>query len=159
MKTLLLIRHAKSDWPENTEDFDRPLTELGKINAPKMAKLLLDHQIMVDTLISSPAKRANDTCALFAEVFNSDYATEPTLYNPREVHFENIIYALNKEVNTVAIFSHNNGISNFANTLTNGIINLPTCGIAVFNVDCDDWSDFEIAKKKLEYFFTPKKDL
>ncbi len=49
MKTLLLVRHSKSDWPEDIDDFDRPLTELGKINAPKMARFLQEKSIDIDT--------------------------------------------------------------------------------------------------------------
>lgn len=156
MKTLLLIRHAKSDWPENVEDFDRPLTDLGITNAPKMANLLLSKNISIDHFITSPAKRALHTCQLFSEVYNEDYIIENKLYNPREINFENTIYGLPKEVRSVAMFSHNNGISNFANTLTNEIVNLPTCGIVAYEIDCENWSDFERAKKKFLYFYSPK---
>ena len=87
MKTLLLVRHSKSDWPEDMDDFDRPLTELGKTNAPKMARLLKDKSVEIDTFISSPAKRALHTCELFSEVFGKPYSTEKTLYTPREAFF------------------------------------------------------------------------
>lgn len=156
MKTLILIRHAKSDWPENVDDFDRPLTELGKHNAPKMAHVLKNKIDNIDAFITSPAKRALETCRLFADIYNKDYTIENTLYNPREVHFENIIYGLDMSINTIAMFSHNNGISNFANTLTNEIINLPTCGIAAYNIDCEDWTNFEKNKKSFLYFLSPK---
>lgn len=59
MKTLILVRHVKSDWPENVDDFDRPLTELGKINAPKMAEFLKSTGVTIDSFISSPAKEQN----------------------------------------------------------------------------------------------------
>lgn len=159
MKTLLLIRHAKSDWPENVDDFDRPLTEQGEYNAPKMAHFLKSKNINIDTFISSPAQRALQTCQLFSEVYNKPYSLEKSLYNPREVHFESLIYGLHHDINSLALFSHNNGISNFANTLTDEIINLPTCGIAGYQIDCEDWSDFEQAKKTFLYFYSPKQDL
>ncbi|MFC4162737.1 SixA phosphatase family protein [Epilithonimonas zeae] len=156
MKTLLLVRHSKSDWPEDMDDFDRPLTELGKTNAPKMARLLKDKSVEIDTFISSPAKRALHTCELFSEVFGKPYSTEKTLYNPREASFENLIYSLDDSINSVALFSHNNGISNFANSLTDEIVNLPTSGVVAYQIDCDKWSDFEMAKKKFLYFYSPK---
>ncbi|MFN3021315.1 SixA phosphatase family protein [Chryseobacterium sp. TY3] len=156
MKTILLIRHAKSDWPEGVEDFDRPLTKTGQENAPRMATFLKNKSVNIDTFISSPAKRALDTCALFSEVFDKKFSTDHQLYNAREQHFENVIYGLPKDSNCVAIFSHNNGISNFANYLTDEIINLPTCGVAAYQVDCEDWSDFEMANKKFLYFYSPK---
>ena len=156
MKTLLLVRHAKSDWPVDVEDFDRPLNEVGLINAPKMAHLLKEKSIDIDTFISSPAKRALHTCELFSEVFNKSYSTDATLYNPRETNFENLIYGLSNEVNSVALFSHNNGISNFANSLTDEIVNLPTSGVVGYRIDCDNWSDFATAKKEFLYFYSPK---
>lgn len=156
MKTLLLVRHAKSDWPVDVEDFDRPLNEIGIVNAPKMARLLKEKSVEIDTFISSPAKRALHTCELFSGVFGKSYSTEKTLYNPRETNFENVIYGLDDSVNSVALFSHNNGISNFANSLTDEIVNLPTSGVVGYQIDCDHWSDFATANKKFLYFYSPK---
>lgn len=156
MKTVLLIRHAKSDWPEGVDDFDRPLTDYGRENAHEMATFLKKENIQIDQFISSPANRAETTCSIFAKIFEKNYSTERQLYNPREIHFENIIYGLDNSVDTIALFSHNNGISNFANYLTDEIINLPTCGVAAYQIDCKDWADFEISKKKLAFFQSPK---
>lgn len=156
MKTLLLVRHAKSDWPVDVEDFDRPLNEVGIINAPKMARLLKEKSVEIDTFISSPAKRALHTCELFSEIFEKSYSTDKTLYNPRESNFENLIYGLDDSVNSVALFSHNNGISNFANSLTEEIVNLPTSGVVAYEIDCENWSDFEMAKKRFLFFYSPK---
>ena len=59
-KILLIIRHAKSSWEVGTlSDFDRPLNDRGKKDAPMMAKRLLDKKIKIDAFVSSPAKRAN----------------------------------------------------------------------------------------------------
>ena len=75
MKTLILVRHAKSDWGNpSLSDFDRPLNERGKRDAPVMAKRLLDKKIKIDQIIASPAKRAARTAKYFAEVF--DYKKE-----------------------------------------------------------------------------------
>ena len=156
MKTLLLVRHAKSDWPVDVEDFDRPLNDLGRINAPKMARLLKDNSVEIDAFITSPAERAKQTCELFSEVFQKPYDTDATLYNPRESNFESLIFGLDNSINSVALFSHNNGISNFANSLTDEIVNLPTSGVVAYQVDCDHWRDFATAKKKFFYSYSPK---
>jgi len=156
MKTLLLVRHSKSDWPVDVEDFDRPLNETGMINAPKMAHLLKEKSVDINTFITSPARRAMHTCQLFSEVFKKDFSTDPTLYNPKERNFENLIYGLDDSISSVALFSHNNGISNFANSLTDEIVNLPTSGVVGYQIDCDKWSDFATAKKKFLYFYSPK---
>ena len=70
MKTLLLIRHAKSDWADaSLNDFDRPLNERGKRDAPAMVQRLLDKKISIDAFISSPAKRARKTAGIFAKEY------------------------------------------------------------------------------------------
>ncbi|MCC6685100.1 MAG: histidine phosphatase family protein, partial [Bacteroidia bacterium] len=75
MKQLVLVRHAKSDWanPE-LKDFDRPLNERGKQNAPEMGKRLASKKWPVDLIVSSPAKRALKTARLLAKEIH--YATD-----------------------------------------------------------------------------------
>lgn len=157
MKTLILVRHAKSDWPEDTDDFDRPLTERGIENAHKMAAYLMQNGIHIDQFISSPALRALHTCEIFNETYHIEILTNRKLYNANENNFESVIYDLNDDLNSVAMFSHNNGISNFANMMSGDIFAFPTCGVAGFQVDCESWADFEGAKKKLLFFYEPKK--
>ena len=157
MKTLILVRHAKSDWPENTEDFDRPLAEKGLDDAVKMSKFLKDSEIKIQKFISSPAVRALNTCKIFNQTYEIDIQEEQKLYNPTESNFEKVIYGLEDNVESVAMFSHNNGISNFANSMSEDIFMFPTCGVAGFQIDTDSWSDFENAKKKLIFFYEPKK--
>lgn len=156
MKTLLLIRHAKSDWPEDMDDFDRPLTELGNINAPKMAEFLRQHEVPIDAFVSSPALRAKETCQLFSEVYDKNYTTNDKLYRPSEANFLSVIFDTDDRINHLALFSHNNGISNFANSLSDEIVNLPTSGVAAYEIDCEHWSDFENAPKKFLFFYSPK---
>ena len=157
MKTLILVRHAKSDWPENTDDFDRPLADRGLEDAVKMSKFLKDNNIQIEKFVSSPAVRALNTCKIFNQTYEIEVNTNEKLYNPSERNFESVIYDLENEVNSVAMFSHNNGISNFANSMSENIFMFPTCGVAGFQVDCDSWSDFENAEKKMIFFYEPKK--
>ena len=71
MKTLILVRHAKSSWEEvGMDDAERPLNERGKKDAPQMAIRLKDKNIKVDVFISSPAKRAHKTAKYFAEEYD-----------------------------------------------------------------------------------------
>jgi len=157
MKKLILVRHAKSDWPEETEDFDRPLADKGLQDALKMSKFLKNSNISIDYLVSSPAVRALDTCKIFNQTYRLDYTTNEKLYNPSENNFQSVIYDLNDDVNSVAIFSHNNGISNFANSISEDIFHFPTCGVAGFEINCDSWSQFDVAEKKLLFFYEPNK--
>ncbi|HCN12748.1 MAG TPA: histidine phosphatase family protein [Kaistella sp.] len=157
MKTLILVRHAKSDWPENTDDFDRPLAERGLEDAVKMSKFLKDNNIEIQKFVSSPAVRALNTCKIFNQTYDIEIDTNQKLYNPSERNFESVIYDLENDVNSVAMFSHNNGISNFANSMSDDVFMFPTCGVAGFQIETDSWSDFENAKKKLVFFYEPKK--
>ena len=157
MKTLILVRHAKSDWPEDTEDFDRPLEDSGFADAQRMAEHLKSTGVKIDRMVTSPALRALSTCKVFNQSYQTDIETDKNLYNANENNFESVIYSLSDDVESVAVFSHNNGISNFANSLYDGIFAFPTCGVAAFEVGCDSWSEFESADKKFLFFYEPKK--
>lgn len=158
MKTLFLIRHAKSDWSINVPDFDRPLNERGKKNAPKMANFLKNLGVRIDSFVTSPAKRALTTCKYFAEVFENENITKiEKLYDASSSDFLEVIENLSNEIENVAIFSHNNGITYFANSLTNeNIVHLPTCAVVGFKIETENWQDFKNSKKEFLFFYTPK---
>lgn len=158
MKTLFLVRHAKSDWPANTADFDRPLSERGHRDAPKMAEFLKSKNIEIDTFVSSPAKRAMTTCRYFAEVFENKNITEAAqLYNASPTEFLETLENLDSQVENVALFSHNNGITYFANSLTNeNIMHMPTCSVVGFKINASSWHDFKNAEKEFLFFHSPK---
>ena len=118
MKKLILVRHAKSDWPEETEDFDRPLADKGLEDAMHMSRFLKSNNISIDYFVSSPAVRALNTCKIFNQTYQLDCSTDEKLYNPSERSFESVIYDLDDNLNSVALFSHNNGISNFATSIS-----------------------------------------
>ncbi|UZT97003.1 histidine phosphatase family protein [Chryseobacterium fluminis] len=157
MKKLILVRHAKSDWPEETEDFDRPLADKGLEDAINMSRFLKTNNISIDYLVSSPAVRALNTCEIFNQTYNTSITTNEKLYNPLERNFESVIYDLDDRHDSVAFFSHNNGISNFANSMSENIFHFPTCGVAGFEIDCNSWSEFDGARKKLLFFYEPGK--
>ena len=161
MKSLLLIRHAKSSWDNPQQnDFDRTLNARGLKDAPAMAKKLVDRQIQIDAFISSPAVRARQTCELFMQAFGKDKAgiqLLSQLYLPEPFVFTAAIEALPDNMNTVAIFSHNNGITEFANQLTETKIdNMPTCCIFAVKIETTDWSRFTNAKKTVWFVDYPK---
>lgn len=161
MKQLILVRHAKSDWNSAAaSDFDRPLNERGKRDAPVMAKRLKERKIPVDMFVASPAKRAAKTAKVFAEVFGRDkdeiiFRKELYMAHP-QVFFE-VVAQTDDKHSTIALFSHNNGLTEFANLLTDARIdNIPTCGIFAVKADCNSWKDFTDAKKEFLFFDYPK---
>jgi phosphohistidine phosphatase len=161
MKKLILIRHAKSSWSDPaTADIDRELNSRGERDAPEMAKRLKKKKIDPDLLVSSPAVRAHDTARHFAKVFDipkSDIKIEPTLYLAEPPAFFAVLSRLDDEFDTVALFSHNGGITDFANRLTNTRVDdMPTCAMFAVAAEIDKWSDFQESTKSFLFFDYPK---
>ncbi|HLO38728.1 MAG TPA: histidine phosphatase family protein [Lacibacter sp.] len=161
MKSLLLIRHAKSSWDNPMQnDFDRPLNARGLKDAPKMAQRLLDRKIKIDAFFSSPAVRAKQTCSLFMETFKVEETAlhlQSQLYLATPDVFMQSISNIADSVSSAAIFSHNNGITEFANTLTTTTIDdMPTCSVFAMKADIDTWKDFAKGKKEFWFFDYPK---
>lgn len=163
MKKLLLIRHAKSSWNDvSQKDFDRPLNDRGHRDAPRMAKRLLKENISIDRFVSSPALRALTTAGYFAELYDTKkkkVVQEPSLYLAGPEVFFNIISRLDDGDKTVAIFSHNPGITEFVNRLgVARVDDMPTCAIFGVEADIKSWKDFEQAGKKFWLFDYPKNE-
>jgi phosphohistidine phosphatase len=161
MKSVIIIRHAKSSWDEpDVIDFDRSLNERGKEDAPKMAKRLLERNVNVDAFISSSAKRARKTAAIFIKEFGREKENiilAPQLYlaGP-EVFYETIARAP-AAADTIALFAHNPGITDFANELTDvRIDDMPTCAMFAVKAKITNWSQFKDATKQYWFFDFPK---
>jgi len=165
MKTILLIRHAKSSWDDlSLSDMERPLNNRGKKDAPEMAdRLLMDKKVEIDAFVSSPARRARKTAEIFSKAFGQgkkDVFIKEELYEAAEDQFAKVIASLDDKDNVVAIFSHNPGITDYANTLTaTRIDNIPTSGIFAVKAETDDWKGFASAPKQLWFFDYPKNAL
>jgi phosphohistidine phosphatase len=164
MKTLVLVRHAKSSWDSpGLSDFDRPLNERGKKDAPEMAKRLKEKGIRPDLLVSSPAKRAKKTAKLFADEFNIDHDNiklVDDLYLATQPAFHEAIASLDDEVETAILFSHNPGITEYVSLLTNVRVDgMPTCAAFAVLAETSDWKNFQHAEKKFLFFDYPKNPL
>jgi phosphohistidine phosphatase len=162
-KTIFLIRHAKSSWNDPLlKDFDRPLNERGKEDAPTMARKLKNKKIEIDAFVSSPAKRARQTSKYFAKEFDlkkHKIHLEAKLYEAGEEDFYSVFESLKNKWDNVAIFSHNPGITSFANSLTQTRIDdMPTCGIFAIKIKEDKWKNFRSAEKEFWFFDSPKNE-
>lgn len=161
MKKLLIIRHAKSDQNFFGNDFERPLNNRGKQDAPVMAKRMTLKGFKPDALVASPALRAKQTAEFFAETLGKpvdEIVFISALYHaPADVFYE-VIAGLPDELNSVAIFSHNPGITYFVNSLQTKvqIDNMPTCAIFSTQADVAEWQQFATAQKEFLFFDYPK---
>lgn len=161
MKTLLIIRHAKSSWDNlNTPDIERPLNDRGKKDAPAMARRVKKSGIRPDRFVSSPAKRARHTAELFAHEFGvkgKDIVIRNDLYHAQPAAFQQVIAGLDDADLTVALFSHNPGITAFVNTLTTvRLDNMPTCAVFALQSEAPTWSDFFSGDREFLFFDYPK---
>ena len=164
MKTLLIIRHAKSSWSvASLNDFDRSLNDRGKKDAPLMAQRLQDRKIMIDAFVSSPARRAKKTAELFCTAYHknlNDIILISALYQATPEIFFDVVEQLNDDFNSVAIFSHNPGITEFVNQLAEdkAVNNMPTCSVFAIDITISKWKDFRKAKKEFLLFDFPKEN-
>ena len=161
MKTLYLIRHAKSSWDDpSLDDFSRPLNERGEKDAPRMGKRLKEKEITVDLMISSPAKRALKTCKAIAKVLDypkEKIQEEKRLYHASDAHILSVLRGIKEPHNVVMIFGHNPGLTEFANLLFNqAILNIPTAGIVAGKIDIDTWKELKFGSGKMLFFDFPK---
>jgi phosphohistidine phosphatase len=164
LKTLLLVRHAKSSWDNvDLPDIDRPLNKRGNKDAPNMAKRLAEKKIEIDAFISSPAKRAKRTAELFAKEFDKNedkIILASALYHASSDDFYQTIHDVENKYNSVAIFSHNPGITYFANEIVKkvNLDNMPTCSVFAVKCDIKTWAEFKEATKGFWFFDYPKKE-
>ena len=162
MKKLYVIRHAKSSWENFTvSDFERPLNDRGKKDAPEMAQRLADKKIKIDAFVSSPAKRAKKTAKLFAKAYHKkeeDIILVESLYEAAVSTFFDVVHNLDDGFDSVALFSHNPGITDFVNRLcdTMHIDNMPTCAVFAVEAGIRSWKDFGTAQKRFLFFDFPK---
>lgn len=161
MKTLFLIRHAKSSWDDfSIKDIDRPLNERGKKSAPIMGKILADSGLDPDVMISSPAKRAFSTAKRIAKEldYEKDYILkEPSIYDAEVKDLLHLVNGLKNEWKTVILIGHNPGFTEFCNYLSGSDLqNIPTCGVAKIELPTKDWKMVSRDSGHLAWFDFPK---
>lgn len=163
MKTILCVRHAKSGWDDpSLSDIERKLTDRGKSDAKTMAKRLLERSIEIDAFVSSTAKRAKKTAKIFMEEFEKDkkkLQLTPSLYEASVKDFYDVVESLDDKDKTIALFSHNPGITEFVNSFdTTPVYDMPTCSVYAITVKAKHWKDFREAKKEFLFFDYPKNE-
>lgn len=162
MKTLILLRHAKSSWKDmSLADFDRPLNKRGLRDAPFMAQKFKEKQQTPDLILSSPALRTKLTTEEFTNALGEDFITK-VFYQPQiyEAHYQTLLQLLRQQKNdhqTILLVGHNPGLTDLANFFSFEYIeNIPTTGILLFNLAINSWKDISSETSKLVFFDFPK---
>jgi phosphohistidine phosphatase len=162
MKTLYIVRHAKSSWdyPELT-DFERPLNKRGRRDAPFMGALLADRGDAPELLVASPATRAAATARAFAEAFGRDFdevVALPALYEADVDSYLEIVRGVDDSYGSAMFFGHNPETTELAELLTGETIdNVPTAGVVGVEANVETWKDVAPDNCRMKFFDYPKK--
>jgi len=162
MKTLFLVRHAKSSWDNpGLSDEERPLNKRGQRDAPRMGRRLKSRGVSPDLLISSPAVRAHSTSVrIAAEIgyLGANIQIRNKLYFEGVSGVYDVIHSLDPNLKTVMLFGHNPTTTELVNELSNvDIDNVPTCGIAELRFDIETWSEVVAGIGEMVLFDYPKR--
>ena len=162
MKTLTLIRHAKSSWKyPGLDDMDRPLNRRGGRDAPLMGDILAERGCHPDAVFASPALRALRTAEMIATAIR--YPQQRIMLDDRLYHADagdllDVIKSMDDSLGWVACVGHNPGMTDLANYLgRQRFDNVPTCGVVEIRFDTDRWIDIEQTEPNSTDFDFPKK--
>ncbi|WP_353814695.1 SixA phosphatase family protein [Agromyces sp. SYSU T00266] len=159
MKTLVLVRHAKSAWGDPAlADHDRPLNDRGRRDAPEMAGRLRERGVVPEAIRSSTALRARTTAEamvaaleLPADVLELD----ERLYGAGPDTILGVVAELGEEVGTAMVVAHDPGMSDLAYRLSGEIEHMPTCAVAEFRFAVWSWSEIPDAAAVAVHLDTP----
>ncbi|MCI0489001.1 MAG: histidine phosphatase family protein [Blastocatellia bacterium] len=159
MKTLMLLRHAKSSWDDpSLRDFERPLAPRGGKAAPRMGKALAESGPLPDLVISSPATRARQTAELF--IGSAGISLSPQfddrIYAASSAELMKVVRAIPDASDCALLIGHNPGFEDLVARLTGSFERMPTAALACIEFPVDRWEDIEDGEGKLNWLLTPK---
>ena len=159
MKTIFLLRHAKSSW-ENSHlaDFDRPLNTRGLETAPFMGKIIYKNEFQIDLIICSPAKRAQQTAILVKETANitGEIEYDDRIYEASPRQLLEIVSEIDEKEESAMLVGHNPGFEGLVHFLTGEIQPMPTAALAVIDLTIERWNEINADCGSLRILFRPK---
>jgi len=145
MKTLLILRHAKSSWDDSSlDDHERPLNERGERDAPRMGALIRKQRLLPDLVISSDATRTRTTAAAMAAAagYTGETLFDARLYHASTAEILSVLRDVPRaDTGTVMIVGHNPGLEELIRHLTNQREDFPTAALAQITLPIDEWSE------------------
>jgi len=164
-RTLILLRHGKSDWSTNNDDFDRPLKKRGKNASRQVGKWLSANQRVPDFVITSPATRAMQTAEIACEAMGIN---KEDIYSRKHIYLattEELLYVLEdcpEQAQCVMLVGHNPGLEELLYYLVNGTMTIPedgklmpTATLAILEMP-DTWAQLQTGSAKLEFLLRPR---
>tara|TARA_B100001057_G_scaffold9844_2_gene9250 strand:- start:3965 stop:4459 length:495 start_codon:yes stop_codon:yes gene_type:complete len=160
MKKLIIIRHCKSSWSDlSLNDFDRSLNNRGVQDGNLMSKELSKKIDNIDLLISSSSKRTRLTADFFIELIKiNKISFIDELYHSSSENIINILKKISNTYESIMVIGHNPGLTDLVNKLTSiNLYNLPTCGVAIVNLNIENWDIIKnFSDYDLEWIKFPK---
>jgi len=150
MKTLLVLRHAKSSWNDpQLDDHERPLNERGRRDGPRMGKLVREYGLIPDIVISSDAVRAQLTAEAVAATarYAGEILLDPRLYLASPADIVSLLRTVRENAETVMIIGHNPGLEELVEQLTDERHDLPTAALAHIVLEIDQWRDLTLSTR------------
>lgn len=156
MKTLYLVRHAKSSWKHDVDDHKRPLKTRGENDGLLVSQKVKSEIVPPQKIISSDATRALSTAHFFKEALNvseENFETNHDLYDFRGQNVMRVIKALDDSLDRVMIVGHNHAFTSLVNMMGNKYIdNIPTSGFVMLEFDENSWKDITTGKTVMTLF-------
>ena len=162
MKTLFVLRHAKSSWDNpDWSDFERPLNSRGLDAARFIGALIYERNLQPEIIVSSPAKRAKQTAVLVKELGRIDkpVAYDERIYEASPLTLFNLLREFEDKYKSVLMVGHNPGFENIVRMLTGETVTMPTAALAKINLAAAKWSDLETGAGDLEFLIRPKEEM
>jgi phosphohistidine phosphatase len=160
MKTLLLLRHAKSSWKQpELNDHDRPLNKRGKREAPKVGQYIKNNDLLPDLILCSTARRARDTAQTVADEsgYDGDIEQLADLYLSDTTCCLDVLRRLPDEVNRVLIVGHNPDLEALLTLLTDVSEHMSTAALAQIDLPITCWAELnEATDGRLQRLWTPR---
>ena len=159
MKTLLLLRHAKSSWKTgNVKDFDRPLNQRGMKAAPQVGKSLRKRKLKLDLVLSSPAERARQTAQFMLESarMSVELRYDERIYEASAARLLEIVSQMEDSANVAMLVGHNPGMEDLLSVLAGEKRHLSTAALACIELNVEKWNKVRAEVGRLEWFAKPK---
>jgi len=159
MKTLFILRHAKSSWDNAAlSDFERPLNERGLKAAPLMGDVMKKNRFQPELILSSPARRAEQTAALIKQSAGIGGAIrfDERIYEASPARLLEVISEQNEKTESVLLVGHNPGLEGLIRALTGELHPMPTAALAVIDLEINRWSNIISSTNRLRTLIRPK---
>jgi phosphohistidine phosphatase len=159
MKILYILRHAKSSWDDAAlSDFERPLNERGLKAAPLVGSVMKKNQFQPELILSSPARRAEQTAALIKQSAGIGGAIrfDERIYEASPARLLEVISEQEEKIQSVMLVGHNPGLEGLLKFLTGELQPMPTAALAIVDLEAEKWSQINSSKGNLRTLIRPK---